>query len=283
MENIRTKRVTGFVAAGIFVLWLIVDVVRLNMMIMELYPYGNLFEWIGIAYSSFLVSVVALVIAVAVLAIVGSTKMKLNISVPIILGIVWMAYLADCVNGSETMLWYMKSVLENTDLFSLLTFLRFVIIYVIKPICLILFVVMAIVAAAGKRFMKGVWFLPAILLGMTVIIDGALVICIPGIAFSSLMSKGLYVIAGVIFTVALGFLSCWMALHMPEKVKPIKQVNNATVGVGANQPIYSHNQMPQSPLDENYDVQLRKYKQLLDDGIITQDDFDKKKNEILNL
>lgn len=35
---------------------------------------------------------------------------------------------------------------------------------------------------------------------------------------------------------------------------------------------------PVSPTDE-----IRKYKELLDDGIITQDDFDKKKKQLLGI
>ncbi len=296
MELNKKKRISGFITVGIFTLWTVIDVIRVVRLYMEYLEYVTesapepvfgFVQFAGIQSIAVWAMVFLLGILVMVLTVGGFGKKRLNFMVPVAVSLVLGAKICDLVRDFEYMGYILENIVELSfsDLIELIGYIS----EWLPVLVLILVTVMSVIGAVGNSFMKKVWFIPSILYTAFTILS-----CVTFMMMFIVLEIEIdamfffYDTLQIFFAAGLGVFCYWISLHMPESEpkSPRPTVAKVACPVQAKSNYRPANkQRPQAlaiqPAD--FDEKIRKYKQLLDEGLLTEDEFERKRRELLGL
>ena len=148
-------------------------------------------------------------------------------------------------------------------------------------------VALLVLSLKKSAMLKKIWFIPAAIYALYNVINEVMYIC-KDIRFylkydsleeyleDELLSDLRYLLLSIIY-IAIWFLVCLWIKKSTEPVKIVSENENATLNT------QTADVVPTPPVAIGGADQLKTYKELLDMGAITQEEFDAKKKEILNL
>lgn len=160
---------------------------------------------------------------------------------------------------------------------------RFTFLSILNALVFVLLALVALTAVSPKNPLKKLWWIPAAIAGLAEIFSliRSITMLIQNFHFRNLMNTMLTFLFGLVAVAGFFFAGQWLA--DPLRKKPIyRPAPQVPQGNYYQQPQYQQPVQPQPAATNSVVQELERAKALLDNGAITQEEYDALKKRLLN-